>query len=86
MLLAVAAQIRARGDRPGMPALRAAVEAARASVAGLVTGPLPEPAAAAVLAVAALAARSGAVPVRHDGAQQRDLAMRGPGHLNVRVG
>lgn len=68
VLLAVAAQIRARGDRPGMPALRAAVELARASVAGLVAAPLPEPAAAAVLAAAALGARSGAMPVQHDGA------------------
>jgi hypothetical protein len=66
--VAVAARIRARGDRPGMPALRAAVEAARASVAGLVTGPLPDPATAAVQAIAALGARSGAVPVQHDGA------------------
>jgi hypothetical protein len=31
MLLEVAARIRARGDRPGIPALRTAVEAARAS-------------------------------------------------------
>ena len=68
MLLAVAARIRARDDRPGTPALRAAVETARASVAGLVTGPLPEPAAAAVLAIAALGTRTGAVPVQHDGA------------------
>jgi len=68
VLLAVAARIRARGDRPGMPALRAAVEAARASVAGLVTGPLPDPATAAVQAITALGARSGAVPVQHDGA------------------
>ncbi len=60
--------IRARGDRPGMPALRAAVEAARASVAGLVTGPLPDPAAAAVQAIAALGARSGAdAAVPNDG-------------------
>ena len=68
MLLAVAARIRTRGDRPGMPALRAAAEAARASVAGLVTGPLPDPATAAVQAIAALGARSGALPVQHDGA------------------
>src|SRR5690348_11702271 len=62
VLLEVAARIRARGDRPGIPALRAAVEAARASVAGLVAGPVPEPAAAAGLAIAALEARSDAVP------------------------
>ena len=68
VLLAVAVQIRARGGRPGIPALRPAVEAARASVAGLVTGPLPDPATAAVQAIAALGARSGAVPVQHDGA------------------
>jgi len=68
VLLEVAARIRARGDRPGVPALRAAVEAARASVTGVTTGPLPEPATAAGLAIAALGARSGPVPVQHDGA------------------
>jgi hypothetical protein len=77
VLLAVAAQIRAGGDWPGMPALRAAVESAGASVAGLVTGPVPEPATAAVLATAALGARSGAVRVQHDGARPAPYGSRG---------
>jgi len=66
--LEVAAQIRARGDRPGIPALRTAVEAARTSVTGLATRPLPDPAVAAALAAAALRASSDAVPLQHDGA------------------
>jgi predicted ATPase/DNA-binding SARP family transcriptional activator len=55
-LLAAAAAIRERGDRPGPPTLRGAVDEARAATAASVvaTGPPLGPAAAAELATAAL--------------------------------
>lgn len=56
-LLASAAAIRDRGDRPGIPALRAAVAAARPAVPdGAAAGAPLDPAAAAELAEAALSA------------------------------
>jgi predicted ATPase/DNA-binding SARP family transcriptional activator len=54
VLLAAAAAIRDRGDRPGPPALRPAVDAARAILAA--PGPSLEPPAAAALAIEALSA------------------------------
>ena len=59
----------AMSDLQAAAAMLSGHQAARASVAGMATGPLPEPAGAAVLAIAALEARPGAVPVQHDGAQ-----------------
>jgi predicted ATPase/DNA-binding SARP family transcriptional activator len=53
-LLASAARIRDRGDRPGMPTLRAAVDEAMAALAGLDTGAPAGPADAAELALATL--------------------------------
>ncbi|HEX9066381.1 MAG TPA: BTAD domain-containing putative transcriptional regulator [Streptosporangiaceae bacterium] len=53
-LLAAAAAIRGRGDRPGPPALRAAADAARAALGPLPAGPVPDPDAAAQLALDAL--------------------------------
>jgi ATP/maltotriose-dependent transcriptional regulator MalT len=53
-LLAAAAQVRERGDRPGIPTLRPAVDRARAAVAGLDTGEPSGPAAASELALAVL--------------------------------
>jgi hypothetical protein len=53
-LLASAAQIRERGDRPGIPTLRPAADRARAALAGLDTGAPCGPAAASELALATL--------------------------------
>jgi predicted ATPase/DNA-binding SARP family transcriptional activator len=58
-LLAAAGRIRERGDRPGMPTLRGAVDEARAAIAAAGSPPLPAapeltPAAAADLAIAVL--------------------------------
>ncbi|HEY1618646.1 MAG TPA: hypothetical protein VGG25_13575, partial [Streptosporangiaceae bacterium] len=69
-LLDAAAAIRARGSRPGMPTLRAAVTAARAALAGGIlleggapaaAGPPLDPAAAGELALAALSGAAGAL-------------------------
>jgi hypothetical protein len=77
VLLAVAAWIRERGDRPGIPALRAAVDLARASLAGQETGSLPAPAVAAGLAAEALSALAAGA------AQERDRAIPpGPGAVS----
>jgi predicted ATPase/DNA-binding SARP family transcriptional activator len=63
-LLAAAAAIRQRGDRPGMPTLRAAADAARAALASAAPGPPLDPASAAALALASLTpATPGAAPV-----------------------